>query len=277
MIAWDFIGPDVENDDARKSSIEKRRRLFKIAHRLLRILGRQTSSKSFPSQVNGSQSGIEPSMDPEAQISALQRPTLDHRRVSFLLDEPEVSLQDPQPHSMSEDIVLTPVTSPDPTIVLADTMTILETSTVVREVGAEEKSQKPSTPSPRPPSLHHLTHRHRVSKQGKALLSSLVPPPSISIIISFTIALVGPLKALFVPVPNSRIPNAPPLAFVQDAATFIGAASVPLGLMCLGSALARLKVPRNQWKSLPVGAITSLAVGKILLTPVILESWYAKV
>ena len=53
MIAWDFIGPDVENDDARKSSIEKRRRLFKIAHRLLRILGRQTSSKSFPSQVNG--------------------------------------------------------------------------------------------------------------------------------------------------------------------------------------------------------------------------------
>ena len=56
----------------------------------------------------------------------------------------------------------------------------------------------------------------------------------------------------------------------MDTATFIGAASVPLGLVCLGSALARLKIPRSgQWGALPVGAISSLAVGKLLVMPVL--------
>ncbi|KAI5114880.1 hypothetical protein M0805_005575, partial [Coniferiporia weirii] len=61
----------------------------------------------------------------------------------------------------------------------------------------------------------------------------------------------------------------PPLAFILDTATFIGAASVPLGLICLGSALARLNVPRNQWKDLPLGAIAWLAIGKMILMPIL--------
>ncbi len=55
----------------------------------------------------------------------------------------------------------------------------------------------------------------------------------------------------------------PPLAFVIDFAEFMGAASVPLGLICLGSALARLDVPRSQWPHLPLGAIFSLAIGRM--------------
>lgn len=56
----------------------------------------------------------------------------------------------------------------------------------------------------------------------------------------------------------------------MDAASFIGNASVPLGLICLGSALARLNVPRgNEWGKLPIGAIGGLAVCKMILMPVI--------
>ena len=44
---------------------------------------------------------------------------------------------------------------------------------------------------------------------------------------------------------------------------------MPLGLVCLGSALARLKVPRNQWKELPIGAIMGLAIGKMIIAPVL--------
>ncbi|KAJ7148770.1 auxin efflux carrier [Mycena crocata] len=61
----------------------------------------------------------------------------------------------------------------------------------------------------------------------------------------------------------------PPLSFLFDTANFIGAASVPLGLICLGSALARLEVPRGRWNQLPVGAILSMACGRMLLMPVL--------
>ncbi|KAF8629787.1 hypothetical protein AX17_005566 [Amanita inopinata Kibby_2008] len=101
---------------------------------------------------------------------------------------------------------------------------------------------------------------------------SLLTPASMTIIVSFPISIVTPLKALFLNVPGSRIRSAPdgqpPLAFILDTATFIGAASIPLGLICLGSSLARLNVPRKQWSSLPFGAIMSLAIGKLLILPV---------
>jgi predicted permease len=95
----------------------------------------------------------------------------------------------------------------------------------------------------------------------------------VAILISFVIALVPPLKALFVQVDGTHIPAAPdglpPLAFFIDAASFIGAASVPMGLVCLGSALARLSIPRGAWRSLPSGAIMGLAIAKMLVMPVL--------
>ena len=106
---------------------------------------------------------------------------------------------------------------------------------------------------------------------------ALLSPASLSVIVAFPIALITPLKGLFVPLSNSPIPNAPdgqpPLAFVMDTTSFVGAASVPLGLLCLGSALARLKVPmtmsRDAWATMPVGAIMALALGKIVVMPVV--------
>ena len=108
----------------------------------------------------------------------------------------------------------------------------------------------------------------------KNFLHSLFTPASIAIFISFPVALIPKLKALFVVVPGTYMPSAPdgqpPLAFVMDTTSFIGAASVPLGLICLGSSLARLPIPKKgEWRTLPLGAISSLAVGRMLLMPVI--------
>ncbi|KAG0702564.1 membrane transport protein-domain-containing protein, partial [Suillus ampliporus] len=115
---------------------------------------------------------------------------------------------------------------------------------------------------------------HKFTGLACGFLRSLMTPPSLSIIISFIIAVISPLKALFVPgVPGTHIPPAPdgqpPLAFIMNTATFISAATVPMGLMTLGSALARLNIPRSKWGSLPLGAIGSLAVGRLVMMPVL--------
>jgi len=93
-------------------------------------------------------------------------------------------------------------------------------------------------------------------------------PVSISLFIALPIALVTPLKALFVVVEDwtgTRIPNGPdgkpPLSFILDTAAFIGAVCIPVGLMLLGASFARLKAPRS-WSSLPIGAIMALMVSK---------------
>nr|GAT44866.1 auxin efflux carrier transmembrane protein [Mycena chlorophos] len=118
----------------------------------------------------------------------------------------------------------------------------------------------------------------RLSPHLRTFLRNLFLPGSIAIISAFIIALVPPLKALFVAdssTANIHIHAAPdgqpPLAFILDTVTFIGAASIPVGLICLGSALARLHVPRGReaWRELPTGAILALAVGKMLVAPVL--------
>ncbi|KIJ33030.1 hypothetical protein M422DRAFT_265058 [Sphaerobolus stellatus SS14] len=95
--------------------------------------------------------------------------------------------------------------------------------------------------------------------------------PTTIILSGFIISVIPALKGLFVLLPSSpKAPDGqPPLAFILDTATFLGEASVPLGLIGLGSALARLHVPRNQWKQLPVGSILGLAVGRMVLQPVL--------
>ena len=105
-------------------------------------------------------------------------------------------------------------------------------------------------------------------------LRTLPGPMSITLISSFTIAIITPLKALFVPLTDgtSVIPfapdGAPPLSFLLDTATFLGNASVPLGLVCTGAALAKLKIPKRV-QDLPFGAISALTFGRLILQPVV--------
>lgn len=88
-------------------------------------------------------------------------------------------------------------------------------------------------------------------------------------LVSLVVALVPSLKALFITPPagsNIHIGAAPdglpPLNIILDTATFIGNGCVPLGLTCLGSALARLEVSQPISRA-PIGAITAFSVLKV--------------
>ncbi|KAF8123861.1 hypothetical protein EV363DRAFT_754988 [Boletus edulis] len=61
----------------------------------------------------------------------------------------------------------------------------------------------------------------------------------------------------------------PPLAIILDTTTFIGGASIPLGLMTLGSALARMEIPAGRFRSLPLGAIGALGIARLVIMPVL--------
>lgn len=88
----------------------------------------------------------------------------------------------------------------------------------------------------------------RKQRYWRLFLNTIVnfkAPNSVSLIVSLIIAMSPPLKALFVKT-SFYMPSAPdempPLSFVMDLASYVGAASVPLGLLLLGATIARLKV-----------------------------------
>jgi predicted permease len=131
---------------------------------------------------------------------------------------------------------------------------------------------------PQQPTDHHSSHRHRhhdLISRLRHFLRQLLKPCTVVILLSFVISLVDPLKALFIPPSSTFQPHfrpvapdgQPPLAFIFDTATFVGGACIPLGLICLGSALASLSF-RSEG-SFPKCAIASLALGKMVVIPII--------
>lgn len=121
-----------------------------------------------------------------------------------------------------------------------------------------------------------LVNEGRVQSRSRRIRDftiALFSPPTIALISALIIALVPRIKSLFYLDPTSTFqPTAPdgqpPLAVLLDATSFLGAASVPLGLIVLGSALARMRIPRP-WSKLPIGSIVGLAVSKLIILPVI--------
>ncbi|PVH13782.1 uncharacterized protein CXQ87_001900 [Candidozyma duobushaemuli] len=90
-----------------------------------------------------------------------------------------------------------------------------------------------------------VSRRRRYWKYFLNTIVNFKAPNSVSLIVSLIIALSPPLKALFVK-SSFYMPHAPdempPLSFFMDLASYVGAASVPLGLLLLGATIARLKV-----------------------------------
>lgn len=272
LIAKDFVGPDIEPEEVREKMREKRRWMLTSWISLLRKIAsisgftRSSSEKCEDLEDTGDEKTIKPvdnSVCGESPSARHRSPTSTSKHVSFYQDDGTTVAPLP-----SEPNFASRVTSPTATITHID---------------------GPSAPTPLPidgndsPILasesvvsrapHPHTTRHKLLAELRIFVTSLITPASLSIILAFPIALVTPLKALFIAVPNSPLPNAPdgqpPLAFIMDTASFAAGASVPLGLVCLGSALARLKVPRGNWTSIPKGAIVSLAVGRMIVMPVI--------
>jgi hypothetical protein len=126
-------------------------------------------------------------------------------------------------------------------------------------------------PSPTPP---HSTRR-RILHSILSFLRSLVSPPTIALLSALVIAVVAPLKALFVADPSTTStfhPTAPdgnpPLDVIYTAIAFVGAASVPLGLIVLGASLAKMKLPRPIYR-LPLASIAWMAIFKLILLPIL--------
>ncbi|KAL0579988.1 Protein M3 [Marasmius crinis-equi] len=260
-VAKDFVGPDVEADEVREAMRIKRRAMFSS------VLGLRRR-RSCP----------EKQKDPETQDSAEPKP-IGHEE-TILRNGPRprhakhVSFHDDAATTTAvptEGVNSPPLTeklvSPAPTV----TATAENAAQDFNPGTRDEERPLPSSP------IAKLLHRHprldRLYRTLKVSIKSMLTPASLAILLAFPIALIPPLKGLFVSTPGAGIPNAPdnqpPLAFFLDFTQFMGAASVPLGLIGLGSALARLHVPRDQWRTLPLGAIFSLAIGKMLISPVL--------
>lgn len=274
----DYVGPEVEDEEVKEALKLKRKSLFQgrwIGNLVGAVRGRfsgtiepSEDSKDVEIPAVRGEKDDEKDIVDQNQFTMPSSNRLDRRHntnygkhVSFSVDyattETAISPLNSPPEGPSR------ITSPAPTITHVDS---------APEQSLPTKRRLPDvTYAPR-------TRRHKVMSMALKFLRSLCTPASISIIVSFIISLIPTLKALFVPdVPGTHISPAPdglpPLSFLIDTATFIGAASVPLGLVCLGSALARLEVPKwgdkEGWARLPLGAISGLAVGKTLVMPVL--------
>lgn len=259
LIMMDFDGPDLDNDRvkerlrAKHSKILSRltagfvylRRIFLFNHSPVRELHTEVGQNS-----TGEKESPHVTSTHEDSVTACYKPP----------EQEEIGVST----STNEELPASPsFTSIKPGPVLTD------------------EAQKVSTTTTNLPDLPAgqvaVTHVHWFNKiigLTWRFLRSAMTPPSLSIIFSFTIAIIPPLKALFVAgVPGTHIPSAPdgqpPLTFMMKTSTFIGSASVPMGLILLGSALARLSIPRNQWSSLPLWAIASCAIGRLVVMPVL--------
>lgn len=102
-------------------------------------------------------------------------------------------------------------------------------------------------------------------------LQNFKKPNSVSLVISIIIALIPWVKALFVNTGTVTVSNAPDnepaLSFILMYAEYLGYPCVPLGLLLIGSVLARLEfsdIPKGFWKSAVCHTLFRLAILPII-------------
>ncbi|KAG9123197.1 Protein M3 [Ceratobasidium sp. 392] len=148
-------------------------------------------------------------------------------------------------------------------------------TTVTESLPLDNKSLPFTSTNEAPlPSKPNHSHLRRITVSVWKFIVALAIPPTISIVLGIVIAIVPTLKALFIPLPagshvhiGTAPDGLPPLHVIFDTATFIGGGSIPLGLVCLGSALARLEVPKP-FKRAPLSAIAAFSLLKMVVGPV---------
>lgn len=267
LISKDFEGPNKEDEEVREEMRNRRKKV--LSGSFLQIQSRHSRRKQ-PLDIEGGPEKVsemkeEKENNAEASIIPVQerKGEIIHRHVSFQPNQHHQPSSSTPAHTPN---ILSPATS----VYDGDNVRLAQTATLVAPTECSEG------PLSKPASSHStslsLPLPKRILKRALNILRSLMTPATISLLISFPISLIPTLKALFVPVPSSRIPfgpdGAPPLAFVLDTANFLGAASVPLGLLCLGAALAKMRLP-NRIADLPLGAIGVVTIGRLVLMPIL--------
>lgn len=258
----DYVGPDIETEDI-KNSIRKRRKTF--FYGWLRMLYAMVcQQRSHNNQIGQTDEEKNCHASIPRNMTQLTGRDLESKNGSDL-----TSAQEVLPHDDATTVVPTEFDVQSPAFTTSKLPKTLHDAQSSQGLSLPINTQaEPITTAPR----HRLT---TFFMHVRTFLKLLFTPPSIAIILGFVISVVQPLKALFVVVPSVHMPAAPdglpPLTFLLDTTTFIGGASVPLGLISLGAALARLIVPRNKeaWRALPLGAIAGVAVGRIIVMPVL--------
>lgn len=261
LIMWDFVGPDVESEEVKAAMSRNRRAMFARFRKL----------RGTP---NVAEEDIEDGTSPESMEKQVIEEIIvedgSRNPVSFTEDGTTVSPILTEKRSLDTSRT-TERRSFERTVT-----TVVETLRVhgadLGTNGAVLSNNSLSVPSSRWQGYRLFQCFSR--KSVGTFLKSFFSPITISILVAFPIALVPQLKALFVHVPGTYMSAAPdgqpPLAFIMDVISFIGNAAIPWALICLGSSLARLHIPkRGEWDKLPLGAIGSLAMGRLLLMPVI--------
>ncbi|TFK61582.1 hypothetical protein BDN72DRAFT_828151 [Pluteus cervinus] len=330
LLVKDFVGPDVELEEVKEAHRRRRREMVMKVPRLLGSLVRGRHATKVDEEFGRAAKGIDTNTDT--------------KHGELLVGHSPLPPTQPQPtsrrHRHDDSVTLSPLNDLGSSEIQYQTQDEQPISSSSSQTSETEKPKHTHTCTISPPSLPNvfpppppLTRTRRCLLFTWEFFKSMMNAPSISIFISFPIALLPPIKFLFVPPASPsqaiwmgktiHIPNAPdgqpPLAFMMDTATFVGSASVPLGLICLGSALARMRLPKRmgtvevededdektvegvvssrrrwwqcrpwrstaglavpvkqrkrnggEWKEqMPIGAIMGLAIGKMLLMPVL--------
>ena len=265
MITEDFGGPDVEDEKVREALRSKQRRwLF-----FWRCSNAEHSRSTFPEGL-AEEGRLGGDAVPELQSAKIAAdPNGKATAVDATLESTHKGAQ--ECHPLPEDVAFqhpneSVTTLQGMTHSYAPTLVCPSPEFTVVNLTEDVKCEQPPSPDPSP--------RASFFSQLTIRLGTLPRPPTIALVLACPISVIPPLKALFVPPQNasSLIPlapdGAPLLAFILDTATFLGSASVPLALICLGAALAKLKNPKGI-RGLPVGAILSLTIGRLVLQPII--------
>jgi hypothetical protein len=167
----------------------------------------------------------------------------------------------------------------------------MRTNSIIRQKTLTSTLPLPSTTSDENIGSHqHAAADHcrpscRLYSRSRHFLTELLKPIPTMIAASVVTALVDPMKALFLPPSGNFQPSfrpvapdgQPPLAFVLDTAGFVGAVSVPIGLIYLGSALACLRLRSGE--TFPRGAIAELALARMVVTPLLrvgITRWFVR-
>ena len=129
--------------------------------------------------------------------------------------------------------------------------------------------------------FNHFIHKYHLTMLWE-LIKNFKQTPSAALIVSIVFTMVPPIRHAFYIPPELKssgtIHEAPDegpiLGFVMDFTSFVGNATVPIGLSLLGATMARLKIgklPDGFWKS-----ILLMAVFKLIVLPIIAIAWTEK-